>query len=103
MVTPFLGKCKYVIFHTSQKQHLIPIIKLNNTIKTELMNSIINKNLNSDSHKMAEYFLPINDKVLIYSWLILSHLNLCNFALGYRCDGIVKLQRKPHKLFILLI
>ncbi len=41
-----------------------------------------------------KYFLSLNAKVLIYNSLILSHLNFCILAWGYKCDRIIKLQKK---------
>ncbi len=41
-----------------------------------------------------KYFLPLNAKVLIYNSLILSHLNFCILAWGYKCDIIIKLQKR---------
>ncbi len=40
-----------------------------------------------------KYFFPLNAKVLIYNSLILSHLNFCILAWGYKCDRIIKLQK----------
>ncbi len=47
----------------------------------------------SISNKL-KYFLYLNAKVLIYNSLILSHLNFCILALSYKCDRIIKLQKK---------
>ncbi len=41
-----------------------------------------------------KYFLHLNAKVLIYNPLILSHLTFCILACGYKCDGIIKLQKR---------
>ncbi len=41
-----------------------------------------------------KYFLNLNVKVLIYNSLILSHLNFCILAWGYKCDRIIKVQKK---------
>ncbi len=41
-----------------------------------------------------KYFLILNAKVLIYNSLILSHLNFCILAWGYKCDRIIKLQKR---------
>ncbi len=36
---------------------------------------------------------PLNARVIIYNSLILSYLNYCILASGYRCERITKLQK----------
>ncbi len=40
------------------------------------------------------HFVPLNAKLLIYSALISSYLNFGILAWGYKCDRIVKLQKR---------
>ncbi len=41
-----------------------------------------------------KHFLPLKTKVLLYSSLILSHLNFEILVWGYECERIIKLQNK---------
>ncbi len=61
--------------------------------------SYINKIANKLSRSMGilnklKHVLPLSAKLHIYNSLILSHLNFCILACGYKCDRIVKLQKK---------
>ena len=73
----------------------------------------INENMNWKSHidKIAnkisrsigilnrlKHFLPLPTKLLIYNSLILSYLNFGVLAWGYKCDRIVKLQKKAIRI-----
>ncbi len=40
-----------------------------------------------------KHFVPLNARVMIYNSLMLSHLNYCILAWGYRCERITKLQK----------
>ncbi len=37
-----------------------------------------------------KHCVPLNAKVMIYNSLILSHINYCILAWGYRCERIIK-------------
>ncbi len=41
-----------------------------------------------------KHFVPLNSKVIINNSLILSHLNYCILAWGYRRERITKLQKR---------
>ncbi len=107
-------KSKYMIFHTAQK-NVIPLqLNIGNTIiervyEFNFLGLTINENLNWKSHvdKIAnkisksmgilnklKHFLHLNAKLLIYSALISSYLNFGILAWGYKCDRIVKLQKR---------
>ncbi len=45
--------------------------------------------------------LPLSAKLHIYNSLILSHLNFCILAWGYKCDRTVKLQKKISRILSL--
>ncbi len=106
-----------MIFRTPQKKDAQLQLKIDNTPidrvyehdEFNFLGLTINENLSWKSHinKIADkisksmgilnklkYFLPLNAKVLIYNSLILSHLNFCILALGYKCHRIIKLQKK---------
>ncbi len=109
-----VNKCKYMIFHTFRKKVNNVKIKMNNTTINRVkelnfpgltidenltwknhINKFANKILKStDILNKLKHFLPLNAKVLIYNSLIVSHLNFCVLAWGYKCDIIVKLQKK---------
>ena len=48
-----------------------------------------------------KHFLPLKTKVLIYSSLILSHLNYGILAWGYQCDRVIKLQKRAVRILSL--
>ncbi len=48
-----------------------------------------------------KHILPLSAKLHIYNSLILSHLNFCILAWGYKCYGIVKLQNKNSRILSL--
>ncbi len=69
----------------------------------------INENMNPKSHiykisnwsstgmgilNKLKHFLPLNAKLMIYNSLILSHLNFGILFWGYRCNRIIKLQKR---------
>ncbi len=41
-----------------------------------------------------KHFVPLNARVMIYNYLILSHINYCILAWGYRCERITKLHKR---------
>ena len=112
-------KSKYIIFHMPQKKVNPLQLIMNNTeisrvINFDFLGLTLNENLNWKPHidkisnkisrsigilNRLKHFLPIQSKLLIYSSLILSHLNFCIIVWGYKCERIVKLQksRSYHK------
>ena len=107
-------KSKYMIFHMPQRK--IPDLQLiiNNTqierVSTfDFLGLTLNENLNWKSHidkisnkisrsigilNRLKRCLPIKPKLLIYSSLILPYLNFGILAWGYKCERIIKLQKK---------
>ncbi len=99
--------------HTTKKvtqlQLKIDHTPIDRVYEFNLLCLTINENLNRKSHinKIANkisksmgilnkliYFLSLNVKVFIYNSLILSHLHFCILAWGYKCDRIIKLQKR---------
>ncbi len=66
--------------HLNWKSH---IDKITNKISRSMR--ILNK---------LKHVLPLSAKLHIYNSLILTHLNFSIFAWGYKCNRIVKLQKK---------
>ncbi len=111
-------KTKYMIFHKPKKK--IPKLKLmmNNIIiervsDFDFLGITLNENLSWKTHidKIAnkisrcigilnrqKHFIPLTSKLHIYSSLILSHINLGILAWGYKCERIVKLQKKAVRI-----
>ncbi len=107
-------KSKYMIFHTPQRKVDSLNIQIDNTVIErvrvfDFLGLTINENLTWKDHidKIAnkisrslgilnklKHFLPVKVKLLIYSSLISSHLNFGILAWGYKCERIVKLQKK---------
>ncbi len=99
-----INKCQYMIFHTFRKKANNVKTKMNNTIinrvnefnflnltidETLTWNNHINKVANKISKGIRilnklKHFLPLNAKVIIYNSLILSDLNFCILAWGYK-------------------
>ncbi len=48
-----------------------------------------------------KHVLPLSTKLHIYNSLILSHLNICILAWGYKCDRMVKLQKNISRILSL--
>ncbi len=111
-------KSKFMIFHTPQRK-IDPIeIKIDGTViervaEFNFLGIILNENMtwNSHANKIAnkisrsigilnklKHFLPIKTKILIYNSLIQSHLNYGILAWGYKCDRIIKLQKKAVRI-----
>jgi hypothetical protein len=113
-----IKKSKYMIFHTPHRK-LTPLeIKIDNVCIERVKNFnflglMLNENMTWTDHinKIAnkisrslgilnrlKHFLPMKTKILIYSSLILSHLNFGILAWGYKCNRIVKLQKKAIRI-----
>ncbi len=86
---------------------MIDNIKIDRVHEFNFLGLTMNGNLNWKSHinKLSDkvskcigilnklkHFLPLTTKVLLYSSLILSHLNFAILVWGYECEGIIKLQ-----------
>ncbi len=107
-----ISKWKYMIFHMPQKRinqlHLnIENIGIDRVSDFNSLGLTINEHLNWKSHtdklsnnisktmgvlNKLKHFVPLNAKVMIYNSLILSHLNYCILAWGYRCEWITKFR-----------
>ncbi len=103
-----------MIFHAPQKKVTQLQLKIYNTpinriYEFNFLGLTIKENLNWKSHNnkivnqiskcmgilnKLKYFLTLNARVLIYNSLILSHLNFCIIACGYKCDRFIKLQKR---------
>ena len=73
--------------HLNWKPH---IDKIANKISRSI--GILNKHKN---------FIPLESKLHIYSSLVLSYLNFGILSWGYKCDRIVKLQKKAVRIISL--
>ncbi len=78
-VSDFNFLCLTINEHLSCKSN---IDKLSNKISKTM--GVLNK---------LKHFVPLNARTMIYNSLILSHLNYCILAWGYRCEQITKLQK----------
>ena len=114
-------KCKYMIFHTTQRKVNNLELKIDNIFiervyEFNFLGLNINENLNWKTHinKIAhklsksigilnklKHFLPLRTKVLLYSSLILLHINFCILAWGHKCERIIKLQKKVLRIITL--
>ena len=109
-----ITKCKYMIFHMPQKRINQLQLNIENTAIDRVkdfnfLGLTINEHLNWKSHidklsnkisktmgvlNKLKHFVPINARIMIYNSLVLSHLNYCILAWGYRCERITKLQKR---------
>ncbi len=109
-----ISKCKYMIFHMPRKrinqlQLNIENIAIDRVSDFNFLGLTINEHLNWKSHtdklsnkisktmgvlNKLKHFVPLNARVMIYNSLILSHLNYCILAWGYRCERISKVQKR---------
>lgn len=114
-------KSKYMIFHKPQKKIKQLHLTMNgSTIERvsefDFLGLTLDENLNWKKHinkisnkisrcigilNRLKYFLPLNARLLIYSSLILSYLNLGILAWGYSCERIIKLQKKSIRILYL--
>ena len=110
-----------MIFHKPKKKIPPLQLQIDDTIiervqEFNFLGLILNENLNWKSHtdsiankvskcvgilNKLKYFLPLNIKILIYSSLVLSHLNFGILAWGYQCDRVIKLQKKAVRILSL--
>jgi hypothetical protein len=116
-----IQKSKFILFHTAQRNIPQLEIKIDN-VKIEQVKDFnflgltLNENLHWNAHinkisnrisrslgilNKLKHFLPIQTKILIYNSLILSHLNFGILAWGYKCDRIIKLQKKAIRILSL--
>ena len=107
-------KSKYIIFHMPQKKINPLLLVINGTIIERVSNFdflglTLNEHLDWKPHidkisnkisrsigilNRHKHFIPLHSKLHIYSSLILSYLNYGILSWGYRCERIVKLQKK---------
>ena len=116
-----VNKSKYMIFHMPQKKieklHLI----MNNThidmvSNFDFLGLTLNEHLNWKSHidkisnkisrsigiiNRLKHSLPLKPKLLIYNSLILPYLNFGILSWGYKCERIIKLQKKAVRIISL--
>ncbi len=112
------SKSKYMIFHKPQKKIMKLQLKINDTeieqvSQFDFLGLTLNENLNWKSHidkisnkisrsigilNKQKHFIPLESKLHIYSSLILSYINLGILSWGYKCDRIVKLQKKAVRI-----
>ena len=108
-------KSKFMLFHKPLKKFTVPVVEINKIILTQTkeinyLGLSINHNLTWKSHisqislKISRIIgilnklkkeLPIFILKLLYDTLILPHLNYCVCIWGYKCERILKLQKKP--------
>ena len=111
-------KSKYMIFHQPQKKIRDLLILINDTeiervSDFDFLGLSINESLNWKSHtdKIAnkisrsigilnrmKNILPLQPKIIIYNSLILSYLNFGILSWGYKCERIIKLQKKSVRI-----
>ena len=107
-------KSKYKIFHVPNKVIQYLILKIDNVIieKVDEFNFLgltMDTNLNWKKHsekicnkftKMIgilnrlKYVLPLGIKIMLYNTLILTHINYCIMAWGYKGPRLLKIQKK---------
>lgn len=107
-------KSKFMIFHKPQKkvkplQLMIDNTAIERVSDFDFLGLTLNESLNWKSHidkisnkisrsvgilNRLKHFLPLEIKLTIYSSLILSHLNFCILVWGYKCDRVIKLQKR---------
>ncbi len=110
-----------MIFHTSRKkvyslQLEIADVKIERVQDFNFLGLTLNDNLNWKSHinnisntiskslgilNKLKHFLHLNIKILLYNFLILSHLNFGILALGYKCEKLTKLQKRVIRIIYL--
>ncbi len=113
-----VSKTKYMLFHTPcRKVNSLQLQidgKIIERVKVcDFLGLTINENLtwkdhvNKISNKISKsigilnrlkHFLPLNIKTMLYSSLILSHLNFGILNWGYACERITKLQKKAIRI-----
>ncbi len=101
-----IAKCYFLFFHMPQKRMNHLHLNVENTAIDQVsdfnfLGLTINEHLNWKRHldklsnnmsktmgvlNKLEYSVPLNARVMIYNSLILSHINYCIFAWGYRCE-----------------
>ena len=116
-----VSKTKYMIFHKPQRKINPLLLTMNNTTIERVSNFdflgiVLNEHLNWKPHidkisnkisrsigilNKNKHFIPLQSKLHIYSSLILSYLNFGILTWGYKCDRIVKLQKKAVRIISL--
>ncbi len=109
-----VNKCKYMIFHKVHKIvnpiHLsIDGSNIEQLSEFNFLGLTLDENLNwknyinTISYKISKtlgilnklkHFIPIKVKLILYNSLVLSHLNFGILAWGYKCERIIKMQKK---------
>jgi len=114
-------KSKYMIFHKPQKrirqlQLIMNDTEINKVSEFDFLGLTLNENLNWKNHinkisnkisrttgilNRLKFSLPLQAKLVIYSSLIQSYLNFSILAWGYKCERIVKLQKRAVRIISL--
>ena len=109
-------KTKYMLFKTSKKkvQTLLHVLQMDNKIIDKVLDFNFlgihfNEQLNWKSHidkwlvkccrilgilNRLKRILPLNTKIILYNSLMLPHLNYGITLWGFKCERIIKLQKK---------
>ena len=108
------AKTKYMLFHTYQKRIKAFVPKINNTniekveefnllgltLDTHLNWKIHSENISNKCSRISgilnnvKYILPERIKLLLYTTLLLPHINYCLMTWGYHGQGIYKIQKR---------
>lgn len=109
-----IDKTKCMMFHTKQKVFEKPILQIDNCVieyvdNFNFLGVIINKNLSWNTHldviakkisktigilSRLKHCLPLQTLKTMYTSLIASHLNYGIMCWGFRCNRLLKLQKK---------
>ena len=115
------AKSKYMIFHVPSKGIHSLTLNIDNTNiekvdEFNFLGLILDSNLNWKKHteKIAnkcskmigilnrlKYVLPLEIKKLLYNSLILSHINYCIMAWGYKGNRLIKIQKRAVRIITL--
>ena len=107
-------KTKYMLFKTSKKKVQTLLLQIDNKIIDKVLdfNFLVihfNEQLNSKSHidklsvkccrilgilNRLKRILPLNIKIILYNSLMLPHLNYGITLCGFKCERILKFQKK---------
>ena len=111
-------KTKYMLFKTSKKKVQTLILQMDNKIIDKVLDFNFlgihfNEQLNWKSHidklsvkccrilgilNRLKRILPLNIKIILYNSLMLPHLNYGITLWGFKCERILKLQKKAARI-----
>ena len=115
------AKSKYMIFHVPSKSTHSLTLKIDNTNieKVDEFNFLgltLDSNLNWKKHtekiynkcakiigilNRLKYVLPLEIKFILYNSLILSHINYCIIAWGYKGNRLIKIKKNAVRIITL--